>query len=165
MKYIYLYPGFLVCSWWDWNLYSQSLIYFNLYFICSVRITPVVFVLLSNRICNGNVLLVFVIGHTTANLVLIKNWSLLIIIPGILPACSCPDCVLKSKNTISPCFGWYITTLPFQQVNPSQIMAEIEIGIMSRQALAKPFADIESFKGQARIWTIKRNSECRKINR
>lgn len=43
-------------------------------------------------------------------------------------------------------------------------MAEIEIGIMSRQALAKPLADIESFKEQVRIWTIKRNSECRKIN-
>ena len=43
-------------------------------------------------------------------------------------------------------------------------MAEIEIGIMSRQALAKPLPDLESFKRQVRIWTIKRNSECRKIN-
>ncbi len=38
-------------------------------------------------------------------------------------------------------------------------MAEIEIGIMSRQALAKPLADIDSFKEQVCIWTIKRNSE------
>ena len=43
-------------------------------------------------------------------------------------------------------------------------MAEIEIGVMSRQALAKPFSDIESFKEQIRVWTIKRNAECRKIN-
>ena len=43
-------------------------------------------------------------------------------------------------------------------------MAEIEIGIMSRQALAKPLPDIESFKEQVRIWTIKRNAECRRIN-
>ncbi len=43
-------------------------------------------------------------------------------------------------------------------------MAGIEIGIMSRQALAKPLPDIESFKEQIRIWTIKRNKECKKIN-
>lgn len=43
-------------------------------------------------------------------------------------------------------------------------MAEIEIGIMSRQALARPLPDLESFKEQIHIWTIKRNSECRKIN-
>lgn len=43
-------------------------------------------------------------------------------------------------------------------------MAEIEIGIMSRQALVKPLPDLESFKRQVRIWTIKRNTECTKIN-
>lgn len=43
-------------------------------------------------------------------------------------------------------------------------MAEIEIGIMSRQALAKPLPDLESFREQVRIWTIKRNAECKKIN-
>ena len=43
-------------------------------------------------------------------------------------------------------------------------MAEIEIGVMSRQALAKPLPDIESFKEQVRIWTVKRNAESRKIN-
>ena len=43
-------------------------------------------------------------------------------------------------------------------------MAEIEIGIMSRQALAKPFPNLESFKEQVRIWTIKRNSEHVTIN-
>ena len=43
-------------------------------------------------------------------------------------------------------------------------MAEIEIGIMSRQALSKPLPDLESFKKQVRAWTIKRNAEHRKIN-
>lgn len=43
-------------------------------------------------------------------------------------------------------------------------MAEIEIGIMSRQALAKPFPDLNSFKEQVRHWTIKRNAEHVKIN-
>jgi hypothetical protein len=42
-------------------------------------------------------------------------------------------------------------------------MAEIEIGIMCRQALAKPCPDMESFKRQVKTWTIKRNSECKKI--
>lgn len=43
-------------------------------------------------------------------------------------------------------------------------MAEIEIGVMSRKALAKPLPDIESFKEQVRIRTVKRNAESRKIN-
>ncbi len=43
-------------------------------------------------------------------------------------------------------------------------MAEIEIGIMSRQALARPQPDIESFKGQIHIWKVKRNAECKKID-
>lgn len=41
-------------------------------------------------------------------------------------------------------------------------MAEIEMGVMIRQALAKPLPDMESFKKQVRIWTIKRNAECKK---
>lgn len=43
-------------------------------------------------------------------------------------------------------------------------MAEIEIGVMSRQALAKPLPNLENFKEQVRIWTVKRNAESRKIN-
>ena len=43
-------------------------------------------------------------------------------------------------------------------------MAEIEIGIMSRQALGKPLPDLESFKQQVRTWTCNRNTECVKIN-
>ena len=43
-------------------------------------------------------------------------------------------------------------------------MAEVEIGIMSRQALGKPLPDLESFKQQIRTWTIRCNAECAKIN-
>lgn len=43
-------------------------------------------------------------------------------------------------------------------------MAEIEIGIMSRQALSKPLPDLESFRKQVRNWTIKRNAKQSKIN-
>ena len=43
-------------------------------------------------------------------------------------------------------------------------MAEIEIGIMSRQALSKPLPDLESFREQIRNWTIKRNAKQAKIN-
>ena len=43
-------------------------------------------------------------------------------------------------------------------------MAEIEIGIMSRQALSKPLPDLESFQEQVRNWTIKRNAKQSKIN-
>ena len=43
-------------------------------------------------------------------------------------------------------------------------MAEIEIGIMSRQVLGKPLPDLESFKQQICAWTIRCNAECAKIN-
>lgn len=43
-------------------------------------------------------------------------------------------------------------------------MAEIEIGIMSRQALSKPLPDLDSFKQQIRAWTSKRNSQSDKVN-
>ena len=43
-------------------------------------------------------------------------------------------------------------------------MAEIEIGIMSRQALAKPSPDVGDFKKRIRVWTIKRNTGCNKVD-
>ena len=43
-------------------------------------------------------------------------------------------------------------------------MAEIEIGLMCRQALAKPLPNFVSFHRQVRAWTICRNSLCAKIN-
>ena len=43
-------------------------------------------------------------------------------------------------------------------------MAEIEIGVMCRQALAKPLPDMDSFRKQIKAWTCKRNIECVKVN-
>ena len=43
-------------------------------------------------------------------------------------------------------------------------MAEIEIGIMCRQALAKPLPDMNSFKKQLRGWTLRRNIKYSKVN-
>ena len=43
-------------------------------------------------------------------------------------------------------------------------MAEIEIGVMSRQALSKPLPDLSSFKKQVKAWTQRRNFECSKVN-
>jgi hypothetical protein len=43
-------------------------------------------------------------------------------------------------------------------------MAEIEIGVMCRQALAKPLPDMDGFKRQIGAWTLRRNIECSKVN-
>lgn len=64
----------------------------------------------------------------------------------------------KEARRLAERFEWHYT--PKRWLD----MAEIEIGIMSRQALARPLPDLESFKEQVRICTIKRNAECRKIN-
>ena len=42
--------------------------------------------------------------------------------------------------------------------------AEIEIGVMSRQALSKSLPDLDSFKQQVRVWTSKHNSQSIKVN-
>ena len=42
-------------------------------------------------------------------------------------------------------------------------MAEIELSILSRQALAKPKPDADTFTQAVRSWTAHRNAECRKI--
>lgn len=43
-------------------------------------------------------------------------------------------------------------------------MAEIEIGILCRQALAKPLPDMSTFQRQVRAWTVHRNSLASKVN-
>lgn len=43
-------------------------------------------------------------------------------------------------------------------------MAEIEISIMSRQALAKPLPDFDSFVHQVRSWTLRRNASGGKVS-
>jgi len=57
-------------------------------------------------------------------------------------------------------FEWHYTPKHGSWLN----MAEIEIGVMSRQALAKPLPDMDSFIKQVKEWNIKRNIECNKIN-
>ena len=43
-------------------------------------------------------------------------------------------------------------------------IAEIEIGVMCRQALSKPLPDLDSFKRQVKAWTFRRNSESSKVD-
>ena len=43
-------------------------------------------------------------------------------------------------------------------------MAEIEIGLLCRQALAKPMPDFNTFQQQVHTWTVRRNSLVTKIN-
>jgi len=57
-------------------------------------------------------------------------------------------------------FEWHFTPKHASWLN----MAEIEIGIMCRQALAKPLPDMESFKKQVKAWTFRRNIDCAKVN-
>jgi hypothetical protein len=57
-------------------------------------------------------------------------------------------------------FEWHFTPKHASWLN----MAEIEIGVMCRQALAKPLPDMESFKNRIKSWTFGRNIECGKVN-
>jgi len=66
----------------------------------------------------------------------------------------------EEAHRIANRFEWHYTPKHGSWLN----MAEIEIGVMSRQALGKPLPDMGSFKKQIKEWTIKRNIECNKIN-
>lgn len=57
-------------------------------------------------------------------------------------------------------FEWHFTPKHASWLN----MAEIEIGILSRQALAKPLSNIDSFKRHIDAWTASRNELSAKIN-
>ena len=57
-------------------------------------------------------------------------------------------------------FEWHFTPKHASWLN----VAEIEIGVMSRQALRKPLPDMERFTMQIKAWTLKRNIECSKVN-
>ena len=57
-------------------------------------------------------------------------------------------------------FEWHYTPKHGSWLN----MAEIELSVLSRQALAKPKPDAETFTCAVRSWTFARNSECRKIH-
>jgi len=66
----------------------------------------------------------------------------------------------KEACWLSERFEWHYTPKHGSWLN----MAEIEIGVMSRQALNKPLPDLESFRQQIRAWTVNRNKEHAKIN-
>jgi len=57
-------------------------------------------------------------------------------------------------------FEWHFTPKHGSWLN----MAEIEIGVMCHQELAKPLPDMESFKNQIEDWVQQRNSHVAKIN-
>ena len=57
-------------------------------------------------------------------------------------------------------FEWHYTPKHASWLN----MAEIELSVMSRQALARPFPDIESFTNQIRAWNIRRNLQDSKVD-
>lgn len=52
----------------------------------------------------------------------------------------------EEANRLTKRFEWHYTPKHGSWLD----MAEIEIGVMSRQALAKPFPDLESFAKQVR---------------
>ena len=65
---------------------------------CSHNITPLVFVLSSNAICKGNLLSVFVIGHTIASFAFSLKILLLITTAGLYPFFSCHQRILYPRE-------------------------------------------------------------------
>jgi len=66
----------------------------------------------------------------------------------------------EEAHRIASRFEWHYTPKHGSWLD----MAEIEIGVMCRQALAKPLPDMDSFKKQVKSWTLRRNIECSKAN-
>ena len=66
----------------------------------------------------------------------------------------------EEAHRIANRFEWHYTPKHGSWLD----MAEIEIGVMCRQALAKPLPDMDSFKKQLRAWTLRRNIKCSKVN-
>ena len=56
----------------------------------------------------------------------------------------------EEANRLTKRFEWHYTPKHGSWLD----MAEIEIGVMSRQAFAKPFPDLKSFEKQVRSWTV-----------
>ncbi len=61
---------------------------------------------------------------------------------------------------LSQRFEWHYTPKRGSWLN----MAEIELSVLSRQALSKPKADSESFRRCIQSWTQQRNAVCSKSN-
>jgi len=66
----------------------------------------------------------------------------------------------EEAHRIANRFEWHYTPKHGSWLN----IAEIEIGVICRQALAKPLPDIESFKKQVEAWNFRRNRECTKVD-
>jgi len=66
----------------------------------------------------------------------------------------------EEAHRIANRFEWHYTPRHASWLN----MAEIEIGIMCRQALTKPLPDMVSFRKQVKYWTFRRNVEGGKVH-
>lgn len=66
----------------------------------------------------------------------------------------------KEAHRLAERFEWHYTPKHGSWLN----MAEIELSVLSRQALAKPKPDQDSFTRAVSSWTLKRNIEHRKID-
>jgi hypothetical protein len=66
----------------------------------------------------------------------------------------------EEAHKLAKRFEWHYTPTHASWLN----MAEIEIGIMCRQALSKPLPDMSSFKSQVGAWKLRRNTEDGKVN-
>jgi len=66
----------------------------------------------------------------------------------------------EEAHRIANRFEWHYTPKHASWLD----MAEIEIGVMSRQALAKPLPDFGSFKKHIRAWTVQRNAQGGKVD-
>ena len=66
----------------------------------------------------------------------------------------------REAHRLAQRFEWHYTPKHGSWLD----MAEMEISIMSRQALAKPLPDFDSFSRQVRSWTLQRNAIGGKVN-
>jgi hypothetical protein len=66
----------------------------------------------------------------------------------------------EEANRLAKRFEWHYTPKHGSWLD----MAEIELSVMCRQALAKPFADKQSFVTAVTAWTASRNAQLAKIN-
>jgi hypothetical protein len=66
----------------------------------------------------------------------------------------------EEAHRLAARFEWHYTPKHASWLN----MAEIEIGVMCRQALAKSLPDMECFKTQIKAWNLRRNNESSGVN-
>ncbi len=66
----------------------------------------------------------------------------------------------EEANRLANRFEWHYTPKHGSWLD----MAEIELSVMCRQALAKPLADKESFISTVKAWTFSRNANTGKVN-